>query len=90
MLAEEFKKHWFLDRVTSSLGYQITLKQDRVEYSDLLGSLDIDGEWAPGSGTTVHLYSSSIPDQPARPRAEVLDRLQRAFSAAGWNLRVHA
>jgi hypothetical protein len=34
----------------------------------------------------VVVYTGSIPDDPQRPRAQVLDRLQRAFDSAGLRL----
>jgi len=34
----------------------------------------------------VVVDTSSIPDMPDRPRAEVAERLRRAFRCAGWTL----
>jgi hypothetical protein len=39
-----------------------------------------------GSSLEVVVYTGSIPDTEDRPRAQVLDRLRRAFEFAGWRL----
>lgn len=91
MLAEKFKKHWFLDRIASSAGYSVTLRRDCIRFRDGEGQLSIDAEWAPGKGVLLIAYSSSIPDgEGSRGRDAVLDDLKRAFAAADWGLRVHA
>ena len=90
MSVETFRKHWFLDRVTSSLGYVVTVKRDRVEVADAGGVIAIDAEWAPGRGTAMLLFPSSIPDEADRPRREVVARVERAFAAAGWTVKIHS
>jgi hypothetical protein len=90
MSDETFKKHWFLDRVTSSAGYSITLRRDCIRFRDELGAISIDAEWAPGKRISVIAYSSSLPDGEGRRRQEILGDLERAFAAAGWQLTVRA
>ena len=58
MPAETFKKHRLIDRVAASDGYSIRLRRDRIEYTDQLGTLVIDAEWAPGRGTWVMAFRS--------------------------------
>jgi hypothetical protein len=72
--------------VDSSLGCSIRVRRDRIEYVDEFGDLSIDAEWAPGRGTWVIAFLSSIPDDARRPMQEVVARVGRAFEAAGWHL----
>lgn len=83
---ERFKKHRVADRVDSSAGYSISLRRDAIDYTDHLGTLAIDAEWAPSRRTWVLVFVASIPDTADRPHQAVVDNLQRAFSAAGWRL----
>ncbi len=61
---------------------------DRVEYTDALGTLDIDAEWSPGRGVRVMAFTSRVPDEAHRRREDVFLNLARAFDAAGWHLKV--
>lgn len=88
MPAETFTKHRVIDRVDSSDGYSIRLRRDRIEYTDQLGTLVIDAEWAPGRGTWVMAFRSSFPDDAQRDQGHVFSNLERAFEAAQWHLKI--
>lgn len=88
MAEERFKKHRLADRVDSSAGYSIRLRRDTVEYTDHLGTLSIDAEWAPGRRTWVLVFPASIPDTADRPPQDVISNLKRGFAAAGWRLSI--
>lgn len=89
-MSEEFRKHWFLDRVTSSRGYTITLRRDVVEYKDRAGAIALPAEWAPGRGTWILLFAASRPEilPGSRAKSEVIEDIRRAFDAVGWRLSV--
>lgn len=90
-MVETFRKHWFLDRVTSSAGFVITVRRDRIIYRDAFGQFDIDAEWSPGRGVHMKAFTSSIPDSwEGRSAAMIVSDVQRAFGTAGWTLRVGA
>jgi hypothetical protein len=85
---ETFKKHWLFDRVSSSLGYTVTLRRDCVRVRDATGEVTIDAEWAPGRRISVLAYPSSMSDDRGGRQREILPKVERAFAAAGWQLKV--
>jgi hypothetical protein len=85
---ETFRKSWH-ERVSSSDGYSVrVIGRTGLDYRDDLGSFRIDSESMSGPDMEVVVYPRSIPELPGRSRAEVLDRLRRAFEYAGWKLTV--
>lgn len=83
---EIFRRGWW-GWIRSSDGYSIRLLgRTRLQYRDALGELEIFAEPMSQPWTDIVVDTSSIPDTPGRSRDEVVDRLQRAFSFAGWTL----
>lgn len=85
-VSERFKKSW-RGWITSTEGYSFRVgSRTGIDYQDAAGELRIDSEVMSGPGSEVVVYTGSIPDRPERPRAQVLDRLRRAFEFMGWRL----
>jgi hypothetical protein len=83
---EGFKRGWW-GWIRSSEGYSVRLMgRTRLQYRDALGNLEIYAEPMGKPWSDVVVDSSTIPDLPDRPRTQVLDRLHRAFTFAGWRL----
>lgn len=83
---EHFKKSW-RGWIRSSAGYSVRVgSRTRIDYRDSSGQIRIDSEAMSDPWFEIVVYSGSIPDTPDRPRAQVLDRLRRAFEFAGWRL----
>ena len=73
--------------MTFSSGYAMRVgSRTGIEYRDAHGRLLINSERTSAPWFEVVVYTRSIPDVPARPRAQVLDRLERAFAFVGWRL----
>jgi hypothetical protein len=73
--------------IRSSDGYSIRLMgRTRLQYRDALGELDIFAEPMSEPWSDIVVDTSLIPDAPDRTREEVVGRLQRAFTFAGWTL----
>ena len=84
--SETFRKSW-RGWVHSSEGYAIRLLgRTSLTYRDDRGQVRIDAEAQSKPWNEVVVYGRSIPDTPERPKAEVLDRLSRAFEFRGWRL----
>lgn len=87
-VSENFTKTW-RGWVRSSEGYEIRiLGRTGIEYRDARGEIQINAEAMSSPWNEILVYSASIPDTQERPRAEVLDRLGRAFEFRGWILKV--
>ena len=85
-MSETFKKTW-RGWIQSSDGYAIRVgSRTGIDYRDDRGEVRIDSEAMSSPWFEVVVYTGSIPDEPQRPRAQVLDRLQRAFDFAGFRL----
>ena len=85
-MSERFKKSW-RGWIRSTDGYSLRVgSRTGIDYQDLNGSIRIDFEAMSDSSLEVVVYTGSIPDTEERPRAQVLDRLRRAFEFAGWRL----
>jgi hypothetical protein len=83
---EAFHKSW-RGWISSSEGYAIRVgSRTGIDYRDDRGQIRIDSERMSSPWHEVVVYTASIPDVPERPRAEVADRLARAFAFAGWRL----
>jgi hypothetical protein len=83
---ERFRRGWW-GWIRSSDGYSIRLMgRTRLQYRDALGELDIFAEPMSEPWSDIVVDTSSIPDTPDRTRAEVVDKLHRAFRFAGWTL----
>ena len=80
---ETFRTTW-RGWVASSEGYSVRVgSRTGIDYRDDRGSLRIDSERMSEPSNEVVIYSGSIPDTATRPRAEVLERLGKAFQHAG-------
>lgn len=85
-MSEHFKKTW-RGWIRSSEGYAIRVRgRTGVLYQDACGEMEIDSEAMSSPWFEIVVYTGSIPDLQERPRAEVLDRLGRAFEFAGFRL----
>ena len=83
---ETFRKNW-RGWVRSSQGYSVRVAgRTGIDYQDASGSVRIDSEAMASPSTEIVVYTRSIPDSPAHPRAEVLERVRRALAFAGWKL----
>lgn len=83
---ETFRRGWW-GWIRSTDGYSVRLLgRTRLEYRDSAGELVIFAEAMSKPWSEVVVDTSSIPDTPTRSREEVLNRLRRAFSFAGWTL----
>jgi hypothetical protein len=83
---ERFKKTW-RGWIESSEGYAIRMKgRTGLSYRDADGELRIDAEAMSSPWNEIIVRAGSIPDTPARRRAQVLQHLHRAFEFAGWRL----
>lgn len=90
VVTETFRKHWFFDHVTSSLGYVVTLRRDRLIVRDPAGEVvEFGVEWAPSKKPVVHVFASAASGMSDAPSGELHGRIERAFDAAGWTLRLH-
>jgi hypothetical protein len=86
-MSERFKKTlrgW----IHSSQGYAVrVVGRTGITYRDDRGEIHIDSEAMSSPWNEIVVYTGSIPDTPERPRAEVLNRLHRAFEFAGLRLK---
>lgn len=72
---------------SSSEGYAVRLMgRTNLQYTDEFGDLHISAEAMSKPSTEVVVHTATIPDQPERPRDEVLSRLRRAFDYRGWTM----
>lgn len=62
------------------------LERTDLQYRDAAGLFHIGAEPMSKPRTSIVVYASAISDTPVLPSAQVVDRLQRAFAARGWNL----
>ena len=82
-MSERFKKSWS-GWIRSSDGYSIRVgSRTGIDYRDGLGELHISSEVMASPSNKVVVYTRSIPDTAERPQAEVMGRLQRAFTFGG-------
>ena len=87
MSSHETFKHSWRGWVTSSEGYSVRVgSRTGIDYRDDRGSLRIDSEVMSKPSNEVVVYTGSIPDTAERPRAEVVERLGRAFQYTGLAL----
>lgn len=85
-MSERFRKTW-RGWIRSSDGYAIRVgSRTGISYRDDHGQIHIDSEAMSSPRGEVVVYTGSVPDTAERPKAEVLDRLRRAFEFAGWRL----
>ena len=83
---EKFRSTW-RGWIRSSEGYSLRVgSRTGIDYTDAHGELRIDSERMSKPPDQFVVYSGSIPDTADRPRAEVLDRLRRAFAWCGLQL----
>jgi hypothetical protein len=79
---EKFRWYWS-GWIKSSEGYAIRMGgRTGIDYRDEQGDLRIDAERMSRPGNEFVVYTRSIPDTPARPRSQVLERLERACEFA--------
>ena len=85
-MSEKFKRSWW-GWARSSEGFAVRfLGKTNLQYRDDRGLLHINAEAMSSPWNNIVVYSESIPDTEALPRAEVIERLERAFRYRGWNL----
>lgn len=86
-MTEVLTKSWFGGWTQSSAGYSVRVgSRTGITYRDPRGEIRIDSEAMSGPGLEVVVYVLSIPDEPARPRADVVAHLRRVFEFRGWKL----
>jgi hypothetical protein len=75
--------------ICSSEGFEVrVMGRNDVQYRDAAHELHLFAEFMSKPANEAVLSDGSIPDTPDLPRAVVVDRLKRAFTARGWNLLV--
>ena len=85
-MSERFKKSW-RGCVRSTEGYSVRVgSRTGIDYQDSDGRIRIDSEAMSDPWFEVVVYTGSIADTQERPRAQVFDRLRRAFEFAGLRL----
>jgi pyruvate dehydrogenase complex dehydrogenase (E1) component len=85
-MSERFRRSW-RGWTESSEGYSVRLLgRTKLEFRDSAGTIRISAEAMSKPWNEIVVYVQSIPDTTIRPRAEVLDRLQRAFRSRGWTM----
>lgn len=83
MSPESFRWNW-RGWARSSEGYSVRLLgRTNLQYRDDLGDLHVSAEAMGGKSRDVVVHTATIPDRPDRPRAQVVDRLRRAFAYQG-------
>jgi hypothetical protein len=86
MPTETFTRNW-RGWARSSDGYAVRLLgRTNLQYVDEYGELRLSADAMSKPWSEIVVSTSSIPDRPERPRAEVLARLHRAFGYRGWSL----
>ena len=86
-VSERFKRNRLTGWIRSSEGFSIRVRgRTGIDYRDELGEICIDSECLSKPWNAILVYTGSIADTPERPRAQVLERLQRAFDHAGFIL----
>lgn len=84
-MSERFRRVWW-GWLRSSEGWDVRLLgRTDLQYRDAAGLLHISAESMSKPWSDIVVYTTTIPDTPSLPRAQVIDRLQRAFAARGWN-----
>ena len=85
---ERFRKSRWRSRVASSRGFSVEIAgRTGLNYRDAAGGVRLDSE-SRSRPFGVALYVDHVPDDPCRPKAEVLDNVTRAFAWAGWHLEI--
>ena len=85
-MSERFRRKW-RGWTESSDGYAVRLLgRTNLEFRDSLGSIRIAAEAMSKPWNKVVVYTQSIPDTTDRPRAEVVNRLERVFASKGWTM----
>lgn len=83
---EKFKRQRWTGWIRSSQGYSVRIVgRNDLQYVDDARQLSMFVEPLANYSDIV-LDMASIPDMPERRRAEVIERLHRAFGFAGWTL----
>lgn len=83
---EKFKRQRWTGWIRSSQGYSVRIVgRNDLQYVDDARQLSMFVEPLANYSDIV-LDMASIPDMPERSRAEVIERLHRAFGFAGWTL----
>lgn len=85
---ETFKSSW-RGWITSSDAYAVRLLgRTNLQYKDEFGELAISAEAMTKPYSHIAVYTTTIPDSEQRPRADVVEKLRRAFEARGWTMLV--
>ena len=84
-VTEKFKRSW-RGWIRSSEGFEVRIMgRNDLEYRDAACHLHMFVEPMANYADIV-LDRASVPDTAELPRAELVQRLRRAFTARGWNL----
>jgi hypothetical protein len=85
-MSERWRRGWW-GWTRSSEGFAVRLLgPTNLQYRDASGVLHISAEAMSKPWNNIVVYTSSISDIPVLPRAEVVDRIGRAFAHRGWRL----
>lgn len=85
-MSETFKHAWLRGWIRSSEGYEVRIMgRNDLEYRDASCHLHMFVE-PMANWNDIVLDPSSIPETAELSRAELIQRLERAFEARGWNL----
>jgi hypothetical protein len=83
---ERFKRRWWTGWIQSTEGYSVRIVgRNDLQYVDEDRRLSLFVEPL-ANYTDIVIDTSTIPDMSQQSRAELLERLQRAFRFAGWTL----
>lgn len=86
---EEKFRRTFTGWVVSSLGYRVKpLPRSCVLYKDQWGLVEVDAEMLVHEPYGYVIYTHSIPTGHHHSRAEIADRIRRAFRAGGGILAI--
>ena len=84
-MREQFQRSW-RGWIRSSEGFEVRITgRNDLEYRDAAHHLHLFVEPL-ANWNDIVLDSASIPDTAELPRAELIQRLRRAFTVRGWNL----
>lgn len=69
---------------------EVTLRCDRLIVRDPAGEvIEFGAEWTPSKNPSVHVFASAASEMSEARSGELRGRVERAFDAAGWTLRLH-
>ena len=85
-MSERFRNTW-RGWTESSEGYAVRLRgRSNLEFRDSGGTIHISAEAMSKPWNKIVVETQSIPETTDRPRAQVVDRIRRAFHSKGWTM----